>query len=337
MSDSGSEKQRALAVRIASQANPAEKEALSRWIEHLLEIKASNLPALQKAKQAISLTASDGVVLPAVKIIAREIKRLGWDDRSVPARLGLGVAAVGLAYFRGQGAGIVALGGGVGVPLWVVFGAGATFLGVLYEVITGTKPNKITSYQVIDAKLIPDSPNNPLPPFRREVSASSAFHEVNFWDLGRVGDLIKRGLPSDIRLNHCGVYKITVPPRYVPRFIHPDKARAAKNVIEPWAVERLMSKWVLNTDIVYIGLAGSRTPRSLRKRLDDLLKHASGRTTDRGPHRGGEIVWQLHDYHEFHLWAAQTSDPPIPREIEETLLRQFRDAHRTLPFANRKL
>jgi len=88
--------------------------------------------------------------------------------------------------------------------------------------------------------------------------------------------------------------------------------------------------------MVYIGLAGSRTPRSLRKRLDELLKHASGLTTDRGPHKGGEIVWQLRDYHQFHLWAAQTDDPPIPREIEETLLRQFAEAHGTLPFANRQ-
>ena len=132
------------------------------------------------------------------------------------------------------------------------------------------------------------------------------------------------------------VYKLTVSPGSVPRFIHPDKTRAAKNVIKPWDVERLKSKWVLKTDVVYIGLAGSRTPRSLRKRLDELLKHASGLTTDRGPHKGGEIVWQLRDYHQFHLWAAQTDDPPILREIEETLLRQFAEAHGTLPFANRQ-
>jgi hypothetical protein len=151
MDDSGLEKHRALAVRIASRANPAEKEALSRWIERLFEIKASDLPALQKAKQAISLTASSKVILPVVKIIARETKRLGWDDRGLPGRLGIGGAAVGLALFGGQGAGVAALGTAIGVPLWVVFGAGATFLGVLYEEITRKKPDK-TSYKVIDAE-----------------------------------------------------------------------------------------------------------------------------------------------------------------------------------------
>jgi hypothetical protein len=201
-----------------------------------------------------------------------------------------------------------------------------------------------TSYQVIDAERedkenvtnLSSRRGSVLTLHETEVSASSALHDVKFWDLGRVGDLIKCGLPNDSRLNYCGVYKLTVSPGYVPRFIHPDKTRAAKNVIKPWDVERLKSKWVLKTDIVYIGLAGSRTPRSLRKRLDELLKHASGLTTDRGPHKGGEIVWQLRDYHQFHLWAAQTDDPPIPREIEETLLRQFAEAHGTLPFANRQ-
>jgi hypothetical protein len=168
-------------------------------------------------------------------------------------------------------------------------------------------------------------------------AVSSALHDLKFWDLGRVGDLIKSGLPNDSRLNHCGVYKLAIPPGYVPRFIHPDEALTARNVISPWDVERLESKWVIKTETVYIGLAGRNAPRTLRKRLNDLLKHVSGLTTDRGPHKGGEIVWQLRDYHEFHLWAAQTDDPPVPREIEETLLRQFVEAHGTLPFANRQL
>ncbi len=152
MTDPSPEKQKQLAVRIASTANAAEKEALRLWIERLLEIKASNLPAAQKAKQAISVTGSSNVVLPTVKMIARETKRLAWDDRGLKGRLGLGGAAVGVALFGGQGAGIAALGTAIGVPLWVVFGAGAAFLGVLYEEITGKKPNPKTTYRVIDAE-----------------------------------------------------------------------------------------------------------------------------------------------------------------------------------------
>ncbi len=148
MGDPNPAKERQLAVRIASTANVSEKEALRIWIERLLEVKSSNLSAAQKAKQAISVTTASSVVLPTVKIIARETKRLAWDNRGLQGRLGIGGAAVGLALFGGQGAGIAALGTAIGVPLWVVFGAGAAFLGVLYEELTRTNPDAKTSCQV---------------------------------------------------------------------------------------------------------------------------------------------------------------------------------------------
>jgi hypothetical protein len=55
MTDPSPEKQKQLAVRIVSTVNAAEKEALRLWIERLLELKASKLPAAHKAKQAISM------------------------------------------------------------------------------------------------------------------------------------------------------------------------------------------------------------------------------------------------------------------------------------------
>ncbi|MBX3640014.1 MAG: hypothetical protein KF888_05795 [Nitrosomonas sp.] len=152
MADQNPDKQRQLAVKIASSANVAEKEAIRVWIERLLELKATDLPVAQKIMQAVSLTASSEVVLPTVKIITRETKRLAWDDRGLQARLGLGGIAVGVTLFGGQGAGIAAFGTAIGVPLWVVFGAGATFLGVLYEEVTGKKPPAKTTYTVIDAE-----------------------------------------------------------------------------------------------------------------------------------------------------------------------------------------
>lgn len=141
-----------LAVTIAKTANTTEKEALRLWIERLLAIKDTNLPAIQKAKRAISETANSKVVIPTVKIIARESKRLAWDDRGLKGRLGIGGAAAAFAVFGGQSAGIAALGTAIGVPLWVVFGAGASFLGVLYEEITGKKPNPKTSDTVIEVE-----------------------------------------------------------------------------------------------------------------------------------------------------------------------------------------
>ena len=68
-----------------------------------------------------------------MKIAALKIKEAGWDNRSATARFGLGGAAVGLALFGSQGAGIAALGTAIGVPLWVVLGGGAAFANWLVE------------------------------------------------------------------------------------------------------------------------------------------------------------------------------------------------------------
>ncbi|GAB4177360.1 MAG: hypothetical protein Kow0020_13350 [Wenzhouxiangellaceae bacterium] len=152
MTDQASQTERQLAVRIASSADASEKEALRIWIERLLELKELPIPAAQKAKRAISITSESKVILPTVKLIAREGKRLAWVDRGLKGRLGIGGAAIGLALFGGQGAGIAALGTAIGVPLWVVFGAGAAFLGVLYEEITGEKKYSKISYRVIEAE-----------------------------------------------------------------------------------------------------------------------------------------------------------------------------------------
>jgi hypothetical protein len=86
-------------------------------------------------KQAVSVSIESKAIVPFVKMRGRELKRLGWDERSLPARLGLSAAAFAALLLSGQGAGIAALGGAIGVPLWIVFGAGGAFAGVLIEEI----------------------------------------------------------------------------------------------------------------------------------------------------------------------------------------------------------
>ncbi|KQP30603.1 hypothetical protein ASF49_13955 [Methylobacterium sp. Leaf104] len=81
----------------------------------------------------MALTFASKAVWPVVKIIGRQTKRVTWDDRSTTARFGLGGAIAGAVLFGGQSAGIAALGTAVGVPLWVVLGAGASFANVLRE------------------------------------------------------------------------------------------------------------------------------------------------------------------------------------------------------------
>lgn len=157
MTEPTQDKHKQLAVRVASKATNEEKEALRVWIEKMLEIKASKLPTVTKSSKAITVTLKSKVILPIIKLMAREIKRHGWDDRSTKSRFGLIGVGGGMVAFGSQAAGIAALGGAIGVPLWVLTAAGATFVGVLYEEITGKKPSPKTGYNIIDAEKEKDS------------------------------------------------------------------------------------------------------------------------------------------------------------------------------------
>ncbi len=149
--------ERSIAVRIADNASPTEREALLYWMINLLQIRHSKLSSLQKAKQAIALTKRSEVTWPVVKMLAGELKRVGWDERTTKGRAGLLTAGGALALFGGQGAGIAALGTAVGVPLWIVLGAGAYFAtGFIQELISRMPREtqekfKAETYEVVDA------------------------------------------------------------------------------------------------------------------------------------------------------------------------------------------
>lgn len=122
-----------MAIAIAKRVSNDEASALRGLLEKLLEIRESGLSATEKARAALSATRESGVVLAAVKTVARELKTLGWDNRTKAQRAGLGAAAVGLGLFGSQAAGIAALGTAIAVPLWVVLGAGSMFGSYLYD------------------------------------------------------------------------------------------------------------------------------------------------------------------------------------------------------------
>ena len=155
MSDSDA-KYRQVAVRVAASATEAERVALAKWAEGLIAIRSSNAGALVKGKEAVQLTLRSEVVWPLVKMLGKELKRVGWNERGYKSRGLLVGAGLGLVLFGGQGAGIAALGTAIGVPLWIVLGAGGAFVGTLLEEVRrlGKSPEREasvkTSYTVID-------------------------------------------------------------------------------------------------------------------------------------------------------------------------------------------
>ncbi len=68
-----------IAKTIVQSASEHEQEALKIWAQGLLDIRATNLPTLAKAQQAIKHTIDSKVILPIIKRSSVELKRVGWD------------------------------------------------------------------------------------------------------------------------------------------------------------------------------------------------------------------------------------------------------------------
>lgn len=170
-----------------------------------------------------------------------------------------------------------------------------------------------------------------------DVGKIKALKKLSFASIGHLDDLLKEGLPDNSDLKKCGVYAITKPKKYKPYYFNEETAKENGNVINPWSIEKLKKKWVLDCDIIYFGLAGRNKPRSLKDRLEDLIDHGHGKITDSGPHKGGEILWQLKDQINFEVWILPTGKPPEPRNLELQLNTRFKKLKGKLPFANRQL
>lgn len=173
-------------------------------------------------------------------------------------------------------------------------------------------------------------------PENEKVHKKEFLTDSGFINIGTIQELQKNGFPKIAELNSSGIYAITKSGGDQPAYLTSYEAKINGNVIHPWEVEILSEKWVENADILYYGLAGAYTPRTLKSRLTDLINHSKGLITDRGPHKGGEIIWQLKGYENFEIWILSTSNPPDPRNMEEKLLKQFYHTTGKLPFANRK-
>lgn len=106
---------------------------MAAWAARLLEVRESDASAIEKARRALALTGRAKILRPALQSLASALKDTIWSDRSWSARLGFGAATVTALATGGKWAGIVALGTGVGLPLWMVLGAGGSFAGMLID------------------------------------------------------------------------------------------------------------------------------------------------------------------------------------------------------------
>lgn len=104
------------------------------------------------------------------------------------------------------------------------------------------------------------------------------------------------------------------------------------------AVEKLRNKWVLGTNVLYIGKAGGTTA-TLASRLNAYFRFGQGASCS---HWGGRYIWQLPIPGKLLVyWLTLKCDSPAqardwPRQVEKELLRRFESEFGRLPFANLK-
>lgn len=120
-------------VKSLLRAAPAEQQLLLHWARGLGVIRQGDLPAHKKVAAVFGLTRDRKATWPLVKLIARTLKHIAWDARSWKFRLSIGAIIATLAAVGNAGADIVALGGGIGLPLWILMGVVGAVVGKLID------------------------------------------------------------------------------------------------------------------------------------------------------------------------------------------------------------
>jgi hypothetical protein len=117
-----------------------EKRQMLNWFRMLVELRNAPLTRREKARSIARSWSEVGIVLPILREIGRIIKERVWDGRSWSFRLSVGAAAITVSTVGGKKAGLALLGTAVAVPLWVVFGAGAAFAGLIIQELQSMLP-----------------------------------------------------------------------------------------------------------------------------------------------------------------------------------------------------
>jgi len=177
-----------------------------------------------------------------------------------------------------------------------------------------------------------------IPPSLQGINVThrEGLHTLGFIKLDRWGEILEGGLPENPILAHSGVYAVLRSGEAKHSFYSKATARRQRNVINPLSLQELDSLWVPEVQVLYFGAAGVKSYRTLGQRLTQMRRHCKGGITDRGPHKGGEILWQVRGYESFEILALPTEGAPIPRGWECSLIVRFMQITGRLPFANRK-
>ena len=160
---------------------------------------------------------------------------------------------------------------------------------------------------------------------------SKELREMGFQGFVTVANLMKS---MSCVPDNKGVYAILRYSTENPQFLNVGTGGHFKDKDPNVPVSELENNWVDDTDIVYIGKAGSLTgSATLRSRLNQYMKFGQGNKIG---HWGGRYIWQLADSKSLTVCWLPTPDQD-PEDVEKNLIQDFKLAHcGNRPFANLK-
>lgn len=137
-------------------------------------------------------------------------------------------------------------------------------------------------------------------------------------------------LIPDIR----GVYMVVRTGGSIPKFLTTGSGGHHKGEDPNVSIEKLRTKWVEDTCVLYIGKAGDEgRGATLRSRLRQYLRFGHGKPEG---HKGGRYIWQIEDADNL-LFCWRPLPSGNPSETETTLIEEFKRRYDgRLPFANLK-
>jgi hypothetical protein len=128
-----------------------------------------------------------------------------------------------------------------------------------------------------------------------------------------------------------GVYLILRPDKAVKEFLEIGCGGHFKGKNPNVGLTELISNWVDNTKVLYIGKAGGLGRQAtLKSRLKQYLDFGKGKPVG---HWGGRLIWQLKNSNELIIcWKPLITEEP--REFEGKLIQLFYSRYNKRPFAN---
>jgi hypothetical protein len=161
-----------------------------------------------------------------------------------------------------------------------------------------------------------------------------------------VEDIRKEGFQGFVRIaelyqdssllpHEKGVYLVLYREDQKPVFLERGSGGSHKGKNPNVPISTLVSAWVNDTIVLYIGQAGGKrggkeSNATLQSRIKTYLSFGRGR---KAGHWGGRLIWQIQDSQNLIVCWKRT-EKEDPKKVEENLIQEFQSIYQKRPFAN---